>query len=384
MGAMRKCLSGVLCFLSLSNQMLAECPGDLAGSGTVKVADELGLLSMFGCAQDCGESDLDGDDAGGVSDTLLVLGSFGQSCDANAPSVWADSTFEVLFEDNVVYGSGMSHDGWGGPVIDTIALELDVYAPDNQEEGRPALVVIHGGGFFGGSNEQRAFVELSNQYASRGWVVFSINYRLAAQRGTVPASWLDSVQFLPQGSNPNQALAMYPANRDAKAALRWVTSQADQYSIDVNHVSVLGGSAGALMAIAMGASNDGDYVTELSVMQDPTLQSTNLSESFQVQTVLDFWGGRASVDALSALDDEERFDSEDAPLMIVHGTADPTVDYAEATSLDSTYNANGIPCTLYAIENGGHGIWGATINGAQLWSLGFAFMVEQQGLKVEP
>ena len=384
MGAMRKCLSGLLCFLSLSNQMLAECPGDLAGSGSVKVADELGVLSMFGCAQDCGESDLDGDDAGGVSDTLLVLGSFGQSCDANAPSVWADSTFEVLFEDNVVYGSGMSHDGWGGPVIDTIALELDVYAPDNQEEGRPALVVIHGGGFFGGSNEQRAFVELSNQYASRGWVVFSINYRLAAQRGTVPASWLDSVQFLPQGSNPNQALAMYPANRDAKAALRWVTSQADQYSIDVNHVSVLGGSAGACMAIAMGASNDGDYVTELSVMQDPTLQSTNLSESFQVQTVLDFWGGRASVDALSALDNEERFDSDNAPLMIVHGTADPTVDYAEATSLDSTYNANGIPCTLYAIENGGHGIWRATVNGAQLWSLGFAFMVEQQGLTVEP
>ena len=384
MGAMRKCLSGLLCFLSLSNQMLAECPGDLDGSGTVKVADELGLLSMFGCAEDCGESDLDGDDAGGVSDTLLVLGSFGQSCDANAPSVWADSTFEVLFEDNVVYGSGMSHDGWGGPVIDTIALELDVYAPDNQEEGRPALVVIHGGGFFGGSNEQRAFVELSNQYASRGWVVFSINYRLAAQRGTVPASWLDSVQFLPQGSNPNQALAMYPANRDAKAALRWVTSQADQYSIDVNHVSVLGGSAGACMAIAMGASNDGDYVTELSVMQDPTLQSTNLSESFQVQTVLDFWGGRASVDALSALDNEERFDSDNAPLMIVHGTADPTVDYAEATSLDATYNANGIPCTLYPIENGGHGIWGATVNGAQLWSLGFAFMVEQQGLTVEP
>ena len=364
--------------------MLAECPGDLDGSGTVEVADVLGLLSVFGCAQDCGESDLDGDDAVGASDILLVLSYFGQSCDANAPSVWADSTFEVLFEDNVVYGAGMSHDGWGGPVIDTIALELDVYAPDNQEEGRPALVIIHGGGFFGGSNEQTALVGLSNYYAARGWVVFSINYRLAAQRGTVPASWLNAVQFLPEGSNPDQALAMYPANRDAKAALRWVTSQADQYSIDLNHVSVLGGSAGAFMAIAMGASNDEDYVTELSVMQDPTLQSTNLSESFQVQTVLDFWGGRASVDALSALDDEERFGPDDAPLMIVHGTADPTVDYSEATSLYATYTANGVPCTLYSIENGGHGIWGATVNGVSLWSLGFDFMVAQQGLTVEP
>ena len=69
---------------------------------------------------------------------------------------------------------------------------------------------------FGGSNEQAALVGLSNYYAARGWVVFSINYRLAAQRGTVPASWLNAVQFLPE-MNPDQALAMYPANRDAKA-----------------------------------------------------------------------------------------------------------------------------------------------------------------------
>ena len=88
--------------------MLAECPGDLDGSGTVEVADVLGLLSVFGCAQDCGESDLDGDDAVGASDILLVLSYFGQSCDANAPSVWADSTFEVLLEDNVVYGRNES------------------------------------------------------------------------------------------------------------------------------------------------------------------------------------------------------------------------------------------------------------------------------------
>ena len=239
-------------------------------------------------------------------------------------------------------------------------------------------------GFFGGSNEQQALVDLSNEYASRGWVVFSINYRLAAQRGTVPQSWLNAVQFLPEGTNPDQALAMYPANRDAKAALRWVASQAVQYGIDVNYVSVLGGSAGATAAIAAGVSNDEDYVTELSVIQDPTLLSTNLAESIEVQTILDFWGARASVDALTALDGEERFGSGDAPLMIVHGTADPIVAYSEATSLNATYEANGNLCTLYSIENGGHGIWGATVNGAPLWSLGFDFMVEQQGLTVEP
>ena len=236
-------LFGLLCSLMFSHQTWAVCPGDLDESGTVEVADVLSMLSVFGCELDCGE-DLDGDGAVGTSDVLLVLGFFGQSCDANGPSVWTNPTFEVLFEDNVVYGSGLSHDGWGGPVVDTISLELDVYAPDNDEGGRPALVIIHGGGFFGGSNEQGALVDLSNEYASRGWVIFSINYRLAAQRGTVPQSWLNAVQFLPEGTNPDQALAMYPANRDAKAALRWVASQADQYGIDVNHVSVLGGQRG--------------------------------------------------------------------------------------------------------------------------------------------
>lgn len=381
---MRNHLFSLLCFLSFSHLAWAVCPGDLDGSGTVEVGDVLNLLSTFGCEQDCGEADLDGDGAVGASDVLLVLGYFGQSCEASGPCVWANPTFEVLFEDNVVYGEGLSHDGWGGPVVDTILLRLDVYAPDNQQEGRPALVIIHGGGFFGGSNTSGALVDLSNEYASRGWVVFSINYRVADERGTVPASWLNAVQFLPEGANPDQALAMYPANRDAKAALRWIASQADQYGIDENHVSVLGGSAGATMAIAMGASNQGDYVTELSVFQDPTLSTTNLGELLEVRTVLDFWGARASVDALTALDGEERFDSDDAPLMIVHGTADQIVDYSEATSLNATYEANGNPCILYPIENGLHSAWGASVDGTPLWSLGFDFMVEYQGLTVEP
>ena len=376
-------LIGVVSILLTIDYTWASCPGDFDESGLVEVNDVLNLLAYFGCYQDCDEYDLDVDGAVGTNDVLMMLGYFGQNCEQTNPSVWTNSTFEVLFEDNVVYGSGLSHDGWGGPIMDTISLELDVYSPNNQEDGRPALVIIHGGGFFGGSNEQGSLVELSNQYASRGWVVFSINYRLAAQHGTVPTSWLNAISLVPDGQNIDQVLAMYPANRDAKAALRWVVSQADEYGIDENHISVLGGSAGAFISIAMGASNPDDYVDELSVSEDPTLQSTNLSQEFQVQTVLDFWGGRASVDILTVLDGAVRFDSNDAPLMIVHGTADPIVEYSEATSLNSTYNANGNTCTLYTIEDGGHGIWGINVNGDPLWSLGFEFMVEHQGLTVQ-
>ena len=222
---------------------------------------------------------------------------------------------------------------------------------------------------FGGSNEQGALVDLSNEYASRGWVIFSINYRLAAQRGTVPQSWLNAVQFLPEGTNLDQALAMYPANRELRSTA--LGGEPSDGLALLEQVSVLGGSAGATAAIAAVVSNDEDYATELSVIQDPTLLS-NLTESIEVQTILDFGVPARKVDALTALDGEERFEFGDAPLMIVHGTADPTVAYSEATSLNATYEANGNPNSVFHRKRC-HGIWGATVNGAPLWSLGFDF-----------
>ena len=112
---------GAVSILLTIDYTWASCPGDFDESGLVEVSDVLNLLAYFGCYQDCREYDLDGDDAVGTNDVLMVLGYFGQNCEQTNPSVWSNSTFEVLFEDNVVYGSGLSHDGWGGP-IDTISL----------------------------------------------------------------------------------------------------------------------------------------------------------------------------------------------------------------------------------------------------------------------
>ena len=200
-----------------------------------------------------------------------------------------------------------------------------MYAPDNQEDGRPALVIIHGGGFFGGSNEQGSLVDLSNQYASRGWVVFSINYRLAAQHGTVPTSWLNAISLVPDGQNIDQVLAMYPANRDAKAALRWVVSQADEYGIDENHISVLGGSAGAFISIKL-------------VLQTLMIMLMNCPSGRSNITVYKFiknfkfrqcWtlGWSSFGGHFNGYGRRCHFDANDAPLMIVHGTADLIVEY---------------------------------------------------------
>ena len=101
-------------------------------------------------------------------------------------------------------------------------LKLDVYRPENNFKNRPVLVLIHGGGFKTGSKNNNNYVNLSNFFASRGWVVFTINYRLANDFGSVPIEWINYVDLNSPASDKKQHKAVYPAIRDAKAALRWI------------------------------------------------------------------------------------------------------------------------------------------------------------------
>jgi hypothetical protein len=64
---------------------------------------------------------------------------------------------------------------------------------------------------------------------------------------------------------------LYPAHRDAKAALRWLIANANQYNIDTNYITV-GGGYGAIMATTLGITNTIDFTNEISKIIDPTLK----------------------------------------------------------------------------------------------------------------
>jgi acetyl esterase len=81
------------------------------------------------------------------------------------------------------------------------------------------VVVIHGGAWRVG--DKALFAQQGNQLAERGFVAFSVNYRLA------PA-------------HP------YPAAvDDVEAAVKWVRKHAKEYGVDPQRIGALGGSAGA-------------------------------------------------------------------------------------------------------------------------------------------
>ncbi len=111
-------------------------------------------------------------------------------------------------------------------------LELDVYRPATNAEGRPALVYLHGGGWIMGDKKHQG-IPLCNHLASLGWVCVNANYRLS-----------------PAATYPDQVI-------DAKAAVAWLRANAGERGIDPAFIAIAGGSAGGHIA-AMTALTPGD------------------------------------------------------------------------------------------------------------------------------
>ena len=197
-------------------------------------------------------------------------------------------------------------------------------------------------------------VEMANYYASRGWVFASIDYRTVEELGVIqgmtpaellsyysgiaPQEWIEfALQGAQSADQVQQATAMYLAQRDAKAALRWIVANASTYDINTDFITVGGASAGAITTIALGISNQEDFRDEMDISEDSTLSTTNLNESYVVQSMVYFWGSNIKLDVFEnvyGLNQYDRYDSGDPELFMGHGTAqDLVTPYDEALEL---------------------------------------------------
>jgi len=324
------------------------------------------------------------------------------------PVVKAEPSYTVIKEEDITYAEGLSHNATSNSAF-TIPLKLDLYLPDNNASNRPVFMFIHGGGFKGGTKTKPEIVEMANYYASRGWVFASIDYRTVEELGIIkgmtpeqlytyyngiaPQEWIEiAVQGAQNADGVQQATAMYLAQRDAKAALRWIVANASTYNINKDYITVGGASAGAITTIALGISNQEDFRDEISINDDPTLSTTNLKESYLVRSMVYFWGSNLKLDVFEAVYDlhqYDRYDASDPELFMGHGTAqDLVTPYEEALELQSIYNSLGIYNKLatLTLPNGnpaGHGAWNGVVDGKGLSELTFDFLVERQNLSVE-
>lgn len=122
---------------------------------------------------------------------------------------------------------------------DTGPLLLDAYLPATWNPGRPAVVIVHGGGWLGGRRENH--VSTGEALARRGMVAVSIDYRQAA--GT---SMFDQVD-------------------DVRDAIRFVRRRAASVGVDPARIAVMGDSAGGHLATLAGMAGRGAWDVDARV-----------------------------------------------------------------------------------------------------------------------
>ena len=359
--------------------------------------DELNS-DVGGSLQDNG--DLTPDTGGSEQETGGTNADSDSDSDSNIPVVHTDSTYEVVIESDIEYADGLIHNNTSTTPF-AAPQKLDLYYPDNEETNRPVYMFIHGGGFQSGTKTKPEIINTANYFTSRGWVFASIDYRAAEDLGNIrgktpeellsyyqgiaPREWIEHA--LQQAEGPDEvqtATAMYTAQRDAKAALRWIIANADRYHINPEYITVGGASAGSITAITLGISENEDFRDEIPLDDDSTLATTNLEQDYSVKSLVYYWGSPVKLNLFEAVYGLNRYDRNDPELFMAHGTEyDRVTPYSGAIALQEIYDDLEIYSQLATLEGHGHGAWDAQVDGKGLPELSFDFLVERQNLIVQ-
>ncbi len=240
----------------------------------------------------------------------------------NAPLRYRDVIFPTVnTQDNITYGQAPDATGTITP------QQLDLYTPSGDTQtSRPAIVIVHGGGFRGGDKQDYGVTLLANTFAQRGYVAVSINYPLLV------TSEVCSKEAVPSQTCVNAAFA---AQHAAQAAIRYLRANATQYGVDPNRVAVEGTSAGAVTALAVAVNSN-----------DPGTDGNPGYSSY----------ANASMAISGELPDFAKafYDPSDSPVLMFNGTADQTVPYANAAATAQAMVNAGVPVIFETLPGSGH------------------------------
>jgi len=232
--------------------------------------------------------------------------------------------------------------------VDAVDLKMDVYYPQKKADGPwPVVVYVHGGGWTRGDKaDGQEDRQLFTSLVDRGFLVVSVNYRLA-----------------PQYKFPAQI-------EDVKCAVRYLRANAGKYNLDPERIGAMGGSAGGHLVSLMGVT-DGDEGLEGT--------GGNPDQSSRVQAVVDMFGpsdltvefeggavarqlgnlvfGATDKDApiLKLASPITHITADDPPFLILQGREDTLVPPSQSQELYDRLTAGRVPAQLVLVEHAGHG-----------------------------
>ncbi|MGC2660051.1 MAG: alpha/beta hydrolase [Bryobacteraceae bacterium] len=229
-------------------------------------------------------------------------------------------------------------------------LLLDVSIPDGAGPF-PAAILVHGGGFDGGSRSTNVR-PLFDVLTKAGIAWFSIDYRLA-----------------PKAHFPE-------AIEDVDAAVFWVKAHARQYHVNPRKVVLIGESAGAFLVNYAGTRQaSAIHVAAVVDFYGPAdygqlaQERVDHPELFNMKTIdrhaangggIHFFGANrldaAGLAKLHSVSPIYGVHKGIPPFLCIHGTKDDQVTYHQSTEFCNAIRSVGSPCEIITVGGGGHGM----------------------------
>lgn len=214
----------------------------------------------------------------------------------NGPTPFLDPMFQYTETENIQYATAKSGDT-------EMPLLLDVYRATESADlpkTLPAMIILFGGGWIKGSKDTNYIRDLSEYYATRGYVAISIQYRIMK----------DNPPALPGPAPTPETIErfrlMNAAIQDTANAVRWVRTNPDSYNIDPDRIGIGGVSAGAFNSLYTGFCDE-----------------SIIGPNAEVAAVISLMGAIES----------KHIDKDDPPVFIAHETRDNTAPYAMVESM---------------------------------------------------
>lgn len=241
---------------------------------------------------------------------------------------------DILAEPDIAYRPGQSE-----------AWRLDLFHPKAKtDKPRPGIVFVHGGGWRSGDKRAGTFLNGAIEYAQRGYVTITINYRLTGE-------------------------APFPASiEDVKCAVRWFRAHAKEYNLDPDRIGAYGNSAGAHLVSILGLvkpdaelEGNGPWQDHSSMVQAVAASATPADLTLfrsSAQSDERFENNDHTVSELKRLCSPLYHVSKGAPpFLLFHGTSDRTVDVKHGDIFNAALKKADCDVTYIRINDAGHGVF---------------------------
>jgi acetyl esterase/lipase len=219
------------------------------------------------------------------------------------------------------------------------ALRLWIFSPEGKaEKPRPAIVFFFGGGWSSGTPGQ--FHQHAKLLASRGMVAVLADYRVATRHGVKVDSCV----------------------RDAKAAMRYVRTNAKRLGINPDRIAAGGGSAGGHLAAATafvpGLEEPGGVSSRPNalVLFNPVLVLGEVDRAELPKDGIRLDARRFGVPA-AEISPYHNLAKGGPPAIVFHGEADTTVPFASVELYRDKALALGLTCEVVSYPGQTHGFF---------------------------